>query len=127
MTTSSNVGTPVQVLDTPLLVYSLLQNHPASSICSRYIQSQGIWTTSSLVLLETRAILIKVYDVSAAMVTQKLAQLSALPIRVHEFDEAAALDAMRCADSMSLDLTDAVLLRLAQTLPRLSWQRKTKA
>lgn len=57
MTTSSNVGPPIQVLDTPLLVYSLLQNHPASSVCSQYIQSQGIWTTSSLVLLETRAIL----------------------------------------------------------------------
>src|SRR4051812_29832430 len=99
MTTSSNAGPPIQILDTPLVVYSLLQNHPASSICSQYIQSQGTWTTSSLVLLETRAILTKVYDVAGPLVTQKLAQLSALPIRVHGLDEAAALDAMQCADN----------------------------
>lgn len=115
MTTSSNAGTSLQVLDTPLLVYSLLQNHPASSVCSQYIQSQGSWTTSTLVLLESRAILTKVYDVANSQVTQKLAQLSALPIRVLRLDEAAALDAMQCADHLGLDLTDAVLLRLAQS------------
>jgi predicted nucleic acid-binding protein len=114
MISSSNKSSTDRALDSMLVVYSLLEGHPASSACSQFISERTGWFTSVLVILETRAILTKVYGVSAELVSRKLAELVSGPILVEELDSETATTAFDLADSMGLDLTDAVLLHSAQ-------------
>jgi hypothetical protein len=52
-------------LDTMLVVYSSLTKHPAATDCEQFIRSRTGWFTTSLSLLEAKAILTKVYGVDA--------------------------------------------------------------
>ena len=97
-----------------LIVYSLLSNHPASTTCEQFIRTHSSWFTTTLTLLEAKAILTKVYAVDAAMASHKLAQFAAGPIVVTAVDPPIALAAMHNADGLGIDLTDAVLLQTVQ-------------
>ena len=50
-------------LDAMLIVYSLLEDHPASAVCESFIREHANWHTTTLTLLEAISILTKVYDV----------------------------------------------------------------
>jgi predicted nucleic acid-binding protein len=112
--TSSSEPLVERGLDAMLIVYSLLKNHPASTVCEQFIRTHTGWLTTTLTLLEAKAILVKVYAVDAVMASQKLAQFAAGPIVIVPVDLSAILAAMNVADSLRIDLTDAVLLHLAQ-------------
>ena len=101
-------------LEAMIIVYSLLQDHPASSDCEQFIRSHTGWLTTTFTLFEAKAILTKVYGVSTTLASQKLTQFVAGPIIVTTVDSEAALDAMDMADTLRIDLTDAVLLQAAQ-------------
>ncbi len=47
-------------LDAMLIVYSLLDDHPASAVCESFIREHTDWLTTTLTLLEAKAILTKV-------------------------------------------------------------------
>ncbi|HXG13252.1 MAG TPA: PIN domain-containing protein [Gemmataceae bacterium] len=112
--TSSSSPLLQRGLDTMLLVYSLLQGHPASTPCEQFLRSQTGWFTSTLILFEARAVLTKVYGVDPALTTQKLTQFAAGPVILLDLTPASALSALQLADSYGLDLTDAVLLHLTR-------------
>jgi predicted nucleic acid-binding protein len=57
-----------------VLVYALLDGHPASAACERLIREQAGWFTTSMTLLEVKAVLTKVYGVEATQATEKLTQ-----------------------------------------------------
>jgi predicted nucleic acid-binding protein len=97
-----------------LLVYSLLQGHPASVLCEQFVRAQAGWFTSPLVLFEAKNILTKVYSVAAGDATKKLLQFAAGPVALLDLDAAGAVATLQLADTHGLDLTDAVLLHLAQ-------------
>lgn len=101
-------------LDAMLIVYSLLNHHPASAACEQFIRAHTGWFTTAFTLFEAKAILTKVYAVDAVLVSRKLAQFAAGPIVVAEVDLATALAAMDKADALNIDLTDAVLLHTTQ-------------
>jgi predicted nucleic acid-binding protein len=113
MTSSSNPQVE-RGLDAMLIVYSLLNGHPASTVCEQFIRSHTGWFTTTFTLFEAKAILTKVYGVDAALISQKLAQFAAGPIDVIAVDLATALAAMNTADALNIDLTDAGLLQTAQ-------------
>jgi predicted nucleic acid-binding protein len=97
-----------------LIVYSLLNNHPASTVCEQFIRTLTGWFTTTFTLFEAKAILTKVYAADTALTSQKLAQFAAGPIVVVGVDLATALAAMNTADALDIDLTDAVLLQTTQ-------------
>ena len=66
-------------------------------------------------MLEADAVLRKVYGVSPALVAQKIAQFAAGPITVVAVDAALAISAMTTANSLGIDLADAVLLESCRT------------
>jgi len=79
MTSSSSP--PLQCgLDTMILVYSLLQGHPAATACERLLRAHAGWFTSPWVLFDARAVLTKLYGEDPALVTQKLAQVAHGPV-----------------------------------------------
>ncbi|MGH7138460.1 MAG: type II toxin-antitoxin system VapC family toxin [Pirellulales bacterium] len=100
-------------LDTMLLVYCVLDGHPAETACEHFLRSQSGWFTSPLVLFEAKAILTKVYAVDPAAATKKLAQFSTVRMTFVDLDAAAVLAAFQLADVHGLNTTDAVLLQLA--------------
>lgn len=108
MTTSSSPGQ--RGLDAAPIVYSLLSGHPASAVCEGYIRSHSGWLTTTVTLLEADAVLRKVYGVAPALVDQKIAQFAAGPITVVAVDAATAVSAMTTANTLGIDLADAVLL-----------------
>jgi predicted nucleic acid-binding protein len=101
-------------LDTMILVYYLLQGHPAALPCEQFLRAHSGWFTSPLVLIEAKNILTKVYNVNASDVSTKLLQFAAGPIVLLDLDEVAVTSSFQLADASGLDLTDAVLLHLAQ-------------
>ena len=112
--TSSSDRQSERGLDAMLIVYSLLNGHPASLVCEQFIRSRTGWFTTTFTLFESRAILTKVYGVDATLASQKIAQFASGPIDILAVDLATALAAMNTADAMSIDLTDAVLLQTAE-------------
>ncbi len=102
-------------LDAMLIVYSLLDDHPASAVCESFIREHTDWLTTTLTLLEARAILTKVYAVDARLASQRLSQFSAGPIEIIKVDLPIALIAMQTADTLEIDITDAVLVQATLT------------
>jgi predicted nucleic acid-binding protein len=99
-------------LDTMILVYSLLQGHPAALPCEHFLRSHSGWFTSPLILLEARNILTKVYGVDGGAVTASLLQFAGSPVVVLDLNLVTVTSALHLADTQGLDLTDAVLLYL---------------
>ena len=114
MTSSSNQFAP-RGLDAMLIVYSLVDNHPASAVCESFIRERTGWLTTTLTLLEVKAILTKVYAVNAILASQQLVQFAAGPIEIIEVDLPISLAAMQIADTLEVDITDAVLMQASLT------------
>jgi predicted nucleic acid-binding protein len=96
-----------------ILVYSLLQGHPALPACEQLLRAHTDWFTSPWILFEAKAVLTKVYGEDAARATQKLAQVAAGPVTLLNFDPADVPAIFQLADTHAVDFTDAVLLHLA--------------
>jgi predicted nucleic acid-binding protein len=103
-------------LDANLLVYSLLEGHPAAAVCEQFILGRTGWFTTSLTLLEAKTVLVKVYGVPPPLATRKLRQMAAGPLPVTPIDRAVVEEAMHSADVQGLDLFDAVLLESCRQL-----------
>ena len=113
MTSSSSVSL-TRGLDTMLVVYSLLQGHPAATPCEQFLRNQTGWFTTPLVLFEARAVLVKVYGTDPVQTTHKLTQLAQGPVTILDLTPTDALAALAFGDAHQLDLTDAALLLAAQ-------------
>ncbi|RKU06952.1 hypothetical protein C6501_17980 [Candidatus Poribacteria bacterium] len=98
-------------LDAMLIVYSLLEDHPASAVCESFIREHASWHTTTLTLLEAVSILTKIYDIGFNLASQQLSQFSAGPIEIIEVDLPITLTSMQIADALEIDITDAVLLQ----------------
>jgi predicted nucleic acid-binding protein len=112
--TSSSSPALERGLDTMILVYYLLQGHPASLACEQFLRAHSGWFTSPLVLVEAKNILTKVYSVNVNAVTTKLLQFAAGPVVLLDLDEATVTSAFQLEDTYTLDITDAVLLHIIQ-------------
>jgi predicted nucleic acid-binding protein len=114
MISSSRLATD-RALDAVIIVYSLLDDHPASLPCKHYIRDRAGWCTSVLVLLEVQAILTRVYALEPALTAAKVKDFAAGPVLVLPFDVSSASAAIELSARLRIDLTDAALLDLAQT------------
>lgn len=101
-------------LDTMVLVYSLLQGHPAATTCEQLLRAQSGWFTTASVLFEAKSVLTKVYGEDPIAVTQKLSQIANGPVVLCDLDPADVPVVLGLADSNQLDLSDAILLHLVR-------------
>ena len=114
MTLSSDQVAP-RGLDAMLIVYSSLDDHPASAACESFIRGHTNWFTTALTLLEAKAILTKVYAIDSNLTSQQLSQFSAGPIEIVGVDLPITLAAMQIADTLEIDITDAILVQATRT------------
>jgi predicted nucleic acid-binding protein len=113
--TSSSSPLLERGLDTMILVYSLLNGHPAEVACEQLLRNESGWFTSPWVLFEAKGVLTKVYGEASALVTQKLSQVAQGPLALIDLPCNEVMAVLQLADAYGLDLTDAVLLHLAHT------------
>jgi predicted nucleic acid-binding protein len=112
---SSSSPSLVRGLDTMILVYSLLRGHPAMTACEQLLRAHSDWFTSPWVLFEAKGVLTKVYGEDSLLATQKLIQIAGGPIVLLDLKPTDLPTVLRLADTYALDLTDAILLHLADT------------
>lgn len=85
---------PERALDAMVLVYALLEGHPASAACEQLIRQRSGWFATAMTLLEAKAVLTKVYGVEPARGTEKLTQAASGPLLILPVDASIATAAM---------------------------------
>jgi len=99
----------VKAIDSNLLVYASLANHPAMTVCDQYITSYPVWVTSVVNLVELRRVLVAVYGVSESDADTKFTDLLQALV-VEDLTAAVAAAAVALRQSHRIDFNDAVLL-----------------
>jgi predicted nucleic acid-binding protein len=99
----------VKAIDSNLLVYASLANHPAMAACDQYIAGHPVWVTSIVNLIELRRVLVAVYGVSESDADAKFTDLCRALI-VEDLTVAVAEQALSLTQSYGIDFNDAVLL-----------------
>ena len=98
-------------LDTMFLVYSSLQEHPASAICEQFILSREGWVSTPLLLVEFYSVLTRNYGVDRQSARQKTMEIVGKPIEILSLEEHTVTAAIRLASEHNLDTNDAILLQ----------------
>ena len=99
----------MKAIDSNLLVYASLANHPAMTACEQYVAGNAAWITNVVNLVELRRVLVAVYGVPDADADAKFLELCNA-VFVDELTAAAASAALPVRQSYGIDFNDAVLL-----------------
>jgi predicted nucleic acid-binding protein len=99
----------VKAIDSNLLVYASLANHPAMTACEQYIVAYPAWLTNIVNLVELRRVLVVVYGVSENDADAKFTDLSQA-LTVQDLTAAVAAAALTHSQFHGVDFNDAVLL-----------------
>ena len=99
----------MKAIDSNLLVYASLANHPAMTACEQYITGCPVWVTSIVNLAELWRVLVAVYGVSESDADAKFNDLCRALV-VEDLTAAVAAVAMSLRQVHGIDFNDAVLL-----------------
>jgi predicted nucleic acid-binding protein len=103
----------VKAVDSNLLVYASLANHPAMTACETYLAGHPIWLTSIVNLIELRRVLVGAYGVPDNDADTKFTDLCKALV-VDDLTAVIAEAALPLRQSHGIDLNDAVLLETAR-------------
>jgi predicted nucleic acid-binding protein len=103
----------VKAIDSNLLVYASLANHPAMTACEQHIAGYPVWVTSIVNLVELWRVLVAVYGVSESDADAKFTDLLK-GLVVEDLTAAVAASALSLRHSYGIDFNDAVLLECAR-------------
>jgi predicted nucleic acid-binding protein len=103
----------VKTIDSNLLIYASLADHPAMTVCEQYITSNPTWVTSIVNLVELLRVLVAVYGVSQIEADAKFTELSEALV-VDDLTASVAAAALSLRRSYGIDFNDAVLLETAR-------------
>jgi predicted nucleic acid-binding protein len=99
----------MKAIDSNLLVYASLANHPATVACEQYVAAYPVWVTNIVNLVELHRILVAVYGVSESDADAKFTDLRSALV-VEDLTAAVAMAALPLRRSYGVDFNDAVLL-----------------
>lgn len=102
----------VKAIDSNLLIYASLANHPAMAACEQYIAGYPVWLTSVVNLVELRRVLVGVYGVSESDADAKFTDLCKALV-VDDLTPTVATATLAVRQSYAIDFNDAVLLETA--------------
>lgn len=103
----------VKAIDSNLLVYASLANHPAMTACEQYVAGYPVWLTSIANLVELWRVLVGVYGISNPDADAKFTDMCNALI-VDDLTSAVATAALGLRQSHTIDFNDAVLLETAR-------------
>ena len=99
----------MKAIDSNLLVYASLANHPAMTACEQYIAGYPVWVTSIVNLVELWRVLVAVYGVSEIDADAKFTDLCRALV-VEDLTAPVAAAALSLRQTHGIDFNDAVLL-----------------
>jgi len=107
---------PPLMVDSNLLIYSVLDDHPASPVCRAYITRQGKITLTILTPIEIYFVLIRIYSIAEEQASDTIERLMRTPIELVSADESDVTATLRLCASHHLDTNDALQLHLCRQL-----------
>jgi predicted nucleic acid-binding protein len=99
----------VKGIDSNLLVYASLIDHPASAACEQHIAAEPSWLTSVVNLIELQRVLSGVYGLTEGEAEIKLADF-AETLAVESLTSGLVLASVPLRHAYGIDLNDAILL-----------------
>ncbi len=99
----------MKAIDSNLLVYASLANHPATTACEQYLTGYAVWVTTIVNLVELWRVLVAVYGVPAGDADAKFTDLRKALV-VDDLTAGVAESALALRQSYGIDFNDAVLL-----------------
>lgn len=105
-----------RLIDTNVLVYALIDNHPASSVCEMFIreqQDQHQFYTTTLTPFEVFHVLWKIYDLNIHQVLERVMLVLNSPLSFIQISERATRIAFKKRVEYQLETNDALLLAVA--------------
>jgi predicted nucleic acid-binding protein len=100
----------VKAIDTNLLIYASLANHPACIACEQFIATEPTWVTNIVNLVELLRVLVGVYGVSEGDVGAKFEDFRQVLV-VAELSSALAAASLPLRQTYGIDFNDAILLQ----------------
>ena len=108
-----------KILDSNILIYSILEGHPASEACEQLIisgEGKFNWVTSPITYYETFHILIRVYGMEPSQVLNKIKEVMDLPFDIQPLDSRIIITSLEKSIFHSIDMNDSVLLMMGINL-----------
>ncbi|MFQ6136539.1 MAG: type II toxin-antitoxin system VapC family toxin [Candidatus Hydrothermarchaeales archaeon] len=105
-----------KMLDSNLVIYSLLDGHPLSRKCEEFIKRSMeniTWVTTPVTFFESYFILKKAYGCDEEQVVEKIDALLKLPMEVRPITREDVLPALRTCSKFNLHINDGLLYNLA--------------
>jgi predicted nucleic acid-binding protein len=103
----------VNWVDTPLLVYAAMTDHPAKSMVESVL-GEETWSSSVLVMLELYQVLTRTYAVPPQEAAAAIEQFTAITVGWAPLDSERALATVHAREQTELDAADAHLPQLAR-------------
>lgn len=104
------------MLDTNLLVYSILADHPASSTCQTFIEAGGEMIVSSITPVEMFFVLTKIYGIAPEIGLAKIDDLLLSPLSVINTDVSLISTALTLCSQYRIDTNDAIQVQMCLDL-----------
>jgi len=100
-----------KLVDSNIIIYSLLSNHPASDVCRDFLESRLYrFYTSPITPFEIYHVLHRIYGVPRDDAGEKALLLFQAPIEIFPVDSEMARSALEKALTYGLELNDSLLL-----------------
>ena len=112
---TSGSDAPIMV-GSNLLIYSVLDDHPASPVCRAYIARQGRLSLSILTPIEMYFVLTRIYGIPEAQAVDTVERLMRATIELVSADGPDIAAALQLCASQHLDPNDALQIHLCQQL-----------
>jgi predicted nucleic acid-binding protein len=103
----------VNWVDTPLLVYAAVANHPAKATVEASLR-RDTWGSTALVLLELYQVLTRDYAVAPSQAAESVERLARSPMHWASLEPSHAVTALPLRRRYHLQSADAVLILLAR-------------
>jgi predicted nucleic acid-binding protein len=104
------------MLDSNLLIYSILADHPASFVCQEFIEASDHLVASSITLIEFFFVTTKVYGIEPAAVLAKINQFFASPLGIIDADTNTVVSALALCFEHEIEINDAIQLQMCLNL-----------
>jgi predicted nucleic acid-binding protein len=104
------------MLDSNLLIYSILADHPASPVCQEFIETGESLIASSITLIELFFVTTRIYGIEPALVLAKINALLASPLTIIAVDVDTVATALALCTEYKIDTNDAVQVQMCLDL-----------
>ena len=105
-----------KILDSNILIYSILEDHPASDVSEKLLlscENKFTWTTSPITFLETFHVLIKIYGQDKSKTLHKIKEAMKSPLDIKPLNMQLIFSSLEKSIKHLIDTNDAILLQIA--------------